>query len=154
MTPELSPILTSVPGAKDATDAQRVAEELGVPTDVVIYFAVDFDAYGDDIVDYVLPYFRGINETIQGYPVGVYGARRVCSEVSQEGLAVASYVGNLSSGWSGNIGQKMPENWAYDQYSEFNVNVYDEDGNGQGTIGIDQLVASNRYGLEWWPDRP
>lgn len=145
---------THAQGVKDATDAQQVAEKLGIPTDVMIYFAVDFDAYGDDIADYVLPYFRGINTTIQGYPVGVYGARRVCSEVSQEALAVASYVGNLSSGWSGNIGQKMPENWAYDQYSEFNVNVYDEDGNGQGTIGIDQLVASNRYGLEWWPDRP
>lgn len=40
--------------------------------------------------------------------------RAVCNRMEQEGLASASYVGNLSYGWTGNLGQPMPDNWAID----------------------------------------
>ena len=145
-----SSYFTDAQGREDAADAQRVCDGFGVPNDVVVYFAVDFDAYGTDIEDNVLPYFRGVNAVFQSRPIGVYGARRVCTDVSAAGLSVASYVGNLSSGWSGNIGQAMPTDWAYDQYDEFNVAMYDDEGNHVMTEAIDQLVVSNRYGRVWW----
>ncbi|WP_232222908.1 glycoside hydrolase domain-containing protein [Jeotgalibaca sp. PTS2502] len=42
------------------------------------------------------------------YRVGVYGTRNVCSQVTSAGSAVTSYVSNMSSGFSGNLGFKMP----------------------------------------------
>ncbi|PXV91540.1 hypothetical protein C8E03_10397 [Lachnotalea glycerini] len=40
----------------------------------------------------------------------------------------------MSTGFTGNIGQAMPKNWAYEQYFETT----------QGGIGIDQCIASPR----------
>ncbi len=36
-------------------------------------------------------------------------------------FAPSSFVCDMSSGFTCNIGQKMPENWAYDQFAEISV---------------------------------
>lgn len=142
-------------GTTDAQAAHTRAEALGIPGNVTIYFAVDFDAFGDTIDDLIVPYFQELNaETtaLGGNPIGVYGPRAVCNRMEQEGLASASYVGNLSYGWTGNLGQPMPDNWAIDQFFEFEPTFYDDDGNSAGTNGVDQLIHNPDNGQLWYPE--
>ncbi|MDQ0751031.1 peptidoglycan hydrolase-like protein with peptidoglycan-binding domain [Streptomyces africanus] len=107
-----------------------------------IFFAVDFDAYDYEITDSVLPHFKGIEDAIRDdgnrYSVGVYGPRNVCTRVSEAGHASASFVSDMSSGFSGNFGYPLPENWAYDQIVTKTV------GSGSGSINIDVNIASGR----------
>jgi len=44
----------------------------------------------------------------------------------------------MSSGFTGNIGQKLPDRWAYDQFCEMTI------GSGDGLIAIDKCAASPR----------
>lgn len=59
-----------------------------------------------------IPYFRGIREALKGkplyYKVGIYGSRNTCTRVSDEGLAKSSFVGDMSTGYSGNMGYRIP----------------------------------------------
>ena len=106
-------------GKQAAVEASAAAMKRMLPKDTVIYFAVDLDVYEDQIKEYIIPYFQGINEYISNkYRVGIYGPRLICSRVSEEELACSSFVADMSTGYSGNIGQKMPENWCYDQFTE------------------------------------
>lgn len=92
-------------GAADAKAANARADMLKVPDNVTIYYAVDFDAFGATITDKVVPYFQEIAaETTNRRPIGVYGPRAVCNVLHSKGLASASYVGDLSYGWTGNLG--------------------------------------------------
>lgn len=52
------------------------------------------------------------------YRIGVYGTRNVCTQVMEAGYAVTCYVSDLSTGYSGNMGFKLPANWNFDQFSE------------------------------------
>lgn len=140
-------------GTKDARLAKDRGDELGIPNDITVYFAVDYDAYGDDIGT-IVSYFTRLNtenEAIGGRPIGVYGPRLVCNEVSSSGGATASFVANLSYGWSSNIGQPMPTNWALDQYNTIKVQFYnDSDGSNAGDEKeIDQVLNSDRHGKMW-----
>lgn len=72
------------------------------------------------------------------YRVGIYGARNVCSQVSDRGLAVNSFVSGMSTGFSGNLGYPLPRNWAFDQILEYSI------GAGAGAIGIDKNIKSGR----------
>ena len=102
-----------------ATEASNVAEEKRIPINTVIYFAVDMDVYEDQIDSYIKEFFRGINHAINpNYKVGIYGPRKVCSRISELGYAVSSFVADMSSGYSCNVGAKMPNNWCYDQFKE------------------------------------
>ncbi|MEU1573086.1 glycoside hydrolase domain-containing protein [Streptomyces collinus] len=107
-----------------------------------IFFAVDFDAYDYEVTDNVLPHFKGIQDAMRDdgnrYGVGVYGPRNVCTRVSDAGHASASFVSDMSSGFSGNFGYPLPENWAYDQIVTKTV------GSGSGSINIDVNIASGR----------
>lgn len=106
------------------TEAAHRAQVLGLPANSVVYFAVDFDAYGATVDGPVRDFFRGINaavnEVAQTYPmrVGVYGARNVCDRVVSSGLAVSSFVAGITYGWSGNMGFPMPSSWRYNQIKE------------------------------------
>ena len=75
-------------GREDAVAAYNAAKEYGFKDDTTIYFAVDFDAYGTDITDNILPHFKALHETMLelggSYKVGVYGARNVCIQVSEK----------------------------------------------------------------------
>lgn len=63
--------------------------------------------------------FKGINETIDSrYSVGIYASRNVCTRISNVGLSVSSFVSDMSTGFSGNLGFPIPANWNYDQFHE------------------------------------
>jgi len=64
------------------------------PPESAIYFAVDNDASGSDIVGPINEYFRGIAAGFAAaggdapdYRVGVYGSGAVCQALMQAGLA-------------------------------------------------------------------
>lgn len=131
---------TAEQGTSDANAAIEAARKLGVPNGTIIYFAVDFDALDVDITNNVLPYFSKVHETMEKsiYKTGVYGVRNVCTRVSDKGYACSSFVSNLSSGFSGNLGFPMPENWAFDQFATVTV------GEGTSSISIDKDGFSGR----------
>ncbi|GAA4313727.1 DUF1906 domain-containing protein [Streptomyces venetus] len=128
-------------GTADAFRAIEWAQYHGFKPGTIIYFAVDYDAMDGEVTDFVLPHFRGIMRTIgesSGYGVGVYGPRNVCQRVADAGYAAASFVSDMSSGFSGNLGYPLPTNWAFDQISTIKV------GSGAGQIEIDNNIVSGR----------
>ena len=128
----------------DAQAAISASDNLGLPAGTIIYFAVDFDAMDYQITDSVLPYFAKVSEIMatSSYKVGVYGARNVCSRVSNAGYACSSFVGDMSTGFSGNLGFKIPDNWAFSQFA--NLEGENALGSGDGRIEIDKNAFSGR----------
>ncbi|MCL7427113.1 glycoside hydrolase domain-containing protein [Streptomyces sp. YS415] len=122
--------------------AINAALDHGFKAGTRIFFAVDFDALDEDVTRNVLPHFKGIQDAIADdgsrFEIGVYGPRNVCTRVSEAGHASASFVSDMSSGFSGNFGYPLPENWAYDQIVTRTV------GSGDGSINIDINIASGR----------
>ena len=55
------------------------------------------------------------------YKIGVYGTRNVCTQVCNKGFAETSFVSDMSYGFSGNMGFKIPQKWNLDQYYEIKV---------------------------------
>ncbi|MFJ3939345.1 glycoside hydrolase domain-containing protein [Streptomyces parvus] len=130
-------------GTSDAVAATEAAIRHGFKKGTRIYFAIDYDNTDEEITARLIPHFEGISEgmaTAGGlYKVGIYATRNACSRVSDAGLASASFVSNMSAGYSGNLGFPMPSNWAIDQIKTIFV------GSGDGRIEIDNNIAS---GLE------
>ena len=127
----------------DVNNAYNYATNLGVPEGTIIYFAVDCDPLDTQITNYIIPYFKKLFETMRDskdskYKIGIYGTRNVCSRVSNLGYAVTSFVSDMSTGFSGNLGFKMPSNWAFDQFTTVWV------GTGDGRIQIDKDGFSGR----------
>jgi peptidoglycan hydrolase-like protein with peptidoglycan-binding domain len=133
---------TEQQGARDASLALAAASEYGFERGTTIYFAVDFDALDTDVTDHVIPHFRALAQAMNlygnPYRVGVYGARNVCTRLFTEGLTTTSFVSDMSTGFSGNLGFPMPRNWAFDQISTITV------GSGSGAIEIDNDIYSGR----------
>jgi peptidoglycan hydrolase-like protein with peptidoglycan-binding domain len=129
-------------GRSDAQSAINAALDHGFKTGTRIFFAVDFDAYDYEITDNVLPHFKGIQDAIEAdggrYEVGIYGPRNVCIRVGSAGHSSASFVSDLSSGFSGNFGYPLPPDWAYDQFVTKTI------GAGAGAINLDIDVVSGR----------
>ncbi|MFF4273413.1 glycoside hydrolase domain-containing protein [Streptomyces sp. NPDC001536] len=129
-------------GVADAFAAIERAKHYGFRPGTRIYFAVDFDALDYEVTDNILPHFRAIrdvmNEHGQGYLTGIYGPRNVCSRVAAAGYTSASFVCDMSTGFSGNLGYPLPEDWAFDQISTVSV------GAGAGLIEIDNNIVSGR----------
>ncbi|WP_262392052.1 glycoside hydrolase domain-containing protein [Sporolactobacillus inulinus] len=101
-------------GKIDAQDAYTAAKNHGFKSGTTIYFDVDYDALGNEITSNVLPYFQGINQQINYldsyYKIGVYGPRNVCTQVSERGWAATSFVSDMSTGFSANLGYPLPTN--------------------------------------------
>ncbi len=121
----------------DVNSAYEYATNLGIPKDTVIYFAVDCDPQDTQITFNIIPYFKKVYETMKDsknskYKIGIYGTRNVCSRVSDKGYAVRSFVSDMSTGFSGNLGFTIPSNWAFDQFATVTV------GSGNGQIEIDK----------------
>lgn len=128
-------------GSHDAYRAIEWAEFHGFKSGTIIYFAVDYDAMDGEVTSFVIPHFRGVMQTItesSEYGVGIYGPRNVCQRVSEAGYAATSFVSDMSSGFSGNLGYPLPSNWAFDQIATTTV------GSGAGAIQIDKNIASGR----------
>lgn len=68
-------------GAADATAANQQADTIGVPSDVAVFFAVDFAADASLVLDY----FRGVL-SVAGRPAGVYGSFAVVQAVHAIGV--------------------------------------------------------------------
>ncbi|PPF72613.1 glycoside hydrolase domain-containing protein [Pseudoclavibacter sp. Z016] len=122
--------------------AHEAAASYGFKTGTTIYFAVDFDAMQDEVLEHVVPYFEGVKWGIENYGskyrVGIYGSRNTCIQVSERGLAEFSFVSGMSTGFSGNLGYPLPSNWAFDQILEYEV------GEGLGWVNIDKNIQSGR----------
>lgn len=130
-------------GKADANECLANGIKYRIPSGSTIYFAVDFDAMDGDVTTNILPYFKAINDRFKfhnprKYKIGIYGARNVCSRVSDAGYAVTSFVCDMSSGFSGNLGYPLPKNWAFDQIKEYTI------GTGDGAIAIDNNLFSGR----------
>ena len=129
-------------GTADAQAAITAAEGFRIPFQTIIYFAVDFDAMDYQITNTILPYFQKISEYFKNtghkYRVGIYGARNICSRVAEAGYSVSSFVGDMSTGYSGNLGFKIPQDWAFDQFTTVTI------GSGAGQIEIDKDGYSGR----------
>lgn len=126
---------TKKQGYEDGYSARYAARKFGFPKGTVIYFAADYDVLTADIEKYIIPYFEGVRELLsEYYKVGVYGPRMLCNKLLEKGLTTNSFVSDMSSGFTGNIGQKMPSNWSYDQILE----------TGSLSVAIDKCVASKR----------
>lgn len=128
---------------EDVDDAVEHAISLGIPSGETIYFAVDCDPQNAQISNYIIPYFRKIKNTMKNkyhnkYVIGVYGTRNVCTQVSENNYAQYSFVSDMSTGFSGNLGFKLPNNWAFDQFATITV------GSGNGQIEIDKDAMSGR----------
>lgn len=135
---------TSAQGTKDAKAAIAAAAALGVPANTIIYFAVDYDCLDYQITSNVIPYFKSVHEVMSDsiYRTGIYGTRNACTRVSDMGYACSSFVGDMSTGFSGNLGFSMPDNWAFDQFYTTSI------GSGDGYLEIDKDGFSGRdYGV-------
>lgn len=131
-------------GSSDAKAAIAAAEALGLPRDTIIYFAVDFDAMESQIISNVIPYFKKVHDTMSLgiYKTGIYGTRNVCSRVAAMGYSCSSFVGDMSTGFSGNLGFRLPDDWAFDQFA--NLEGDNALGQGDGRIEIDKNAVSGR----------
>lgn len=122
--------------------AVNAALDHGFRAGTRIFFAVDFDALDADVTSNVLPHFKGIVDAIADdgnrFEIGAYGPRNVCTRVAEAGHSTASFVSDMSSGFSGNFGYPLPPDWAYDQIVTRSV------GSGDGAIEIDNNIASGR----------
>ena len=132
---------TTARGNRDATYAYNALRDLRFPFGTIVYFAVDFDATIDDIDDYILPYFQAIKNKFTSfgankYRIGIYGPRYVCTSVREAGFSESSFVCDMSSGFSCNIGYPLPSDWAFDQISTLTLS------SGNVNIEIDNNIAS------------
>ena len=129
-------------GINDARTAIAAAHDFGFDSGTIIYFTVDFDALDSDVTSSILPYFIGINSvfkrTATTYKIGIYAPRNVCSRISEAGITCSSFVCDMSSGFSGNLGYPLPKDWAIDQISTITI------GSGDGMIEIDNNISSGR----------
>lgn len=129
-------------GYADAEKAFSAAKSLGVPRKEIIYFTVDYDFMEDQVKSKIIPYFKGVNKYAEEanniFQIGIYGSRNTCSLVKKEGYSVSSFVSDLSTGYSGNMGYPLPDDWAFDQIKEYGPS-------SAISIGIDKSVSSGRY---------
>lgn len=71
-------------GLADAKRAVALAEELGAPHGITVYFTVDYDAKVTDII-YIEAYLKGVREGLGGkYLLGIYGSYTVVSSVKAD----------------------------------------------------------------------
>ncbi|NRT79950.1 peptidoglycan hydrolase-like protein with peptidoglycan-binding domain [Clostridium beijerinckii] len=128
-------------GVSDADSAIFATAQLGFTKDTIIYFAVDFDALDSDVTSNVLPYFKAISEKFTNansiYKIGIYAPRNVCSRVQNAGYSCSSFVCDMSTGFSGNLGYPLPKDWAFDQISTVTLH-------GNADIEIDNNISSGK----------
>ncbi len=128
----------------DAESAAEYADNLKLQFGSIIYFAVDYDATDAEISSLILPYFKILYSSFMTagkgkYRVGVYGTRNLCTRVCNAGYACSSFVSDMSTGFSGNLGFPIPDNWAFDQFNTTTIS------SGGKSIEIDKDGFSGRY---------
>ena len=96
---------------------------------------MDVDIQDGDIEGTVVPYMRGIIDALKlsPYEPGIYGTRNVCLHGEEVGMKY-SFVADMSYGWSGNLGFRMPDNLALDQfvaYPAYNIDLDQDASSGR-----------------------
>ncbi len=129
-------------GVKDGTKAFTQATTFRFPQGSIIYFAVDYDVTEAQAKNQVKDYFIGVKNALEQvnnkYGVGIYGSRNTCDIICNFELAIASFVSDMSTGYSGNLGFTIPKNWTFEQFTTTNFN-------GAGTtFAIDKNMASGK----------
>ncbi|MCQ2009274.1 DUF1906 domain-containing protein [Sporolactobacillus sp. STSJ-5] len=69
-------------GVSEAKEAETWAHSINQPNGTAIYFSVDFDAKGSALAA-VKQFFKGVDETLKDYKVGVYGSYGVIEALSE-----------------------------------------------------------------------
>jgi peptidoglycan hydrolase-like protein with peptidoglycan-binding domain len=116
-------------GYTQGFQAAMRARQLGFTAGTVIFFPVDYDAYGTEIDTTLSVYFRAVRRGLDlsvtaRYRIGVYATRNVAERIHTGGLADAVWVSGMSSGFSGNLGYPMPSGWWYNQIQEIkSINI-------------------------------
>ncbi|MCS4275484.1 peptidoglycan hydrolase-like protein with peptidoglycan-binding domain [Mycetocola sp. BIGb0189] len=136
---------TEAIGYDHGREAAIRSRQLGIRENVIIFFAVDYDATGAEASSIVLNYFRGVKKGLKvsnsvSYQVGVYGTRNVASIVHSASLATGVWVSGMSIGYSGNLGFKMPAEWMYNQIQE----IHGQSNSTNPENNIDRNVVSKR----------
>ena len=133
---------TEARGAADARKAFNIAREYGIPRKNIIYFAVDTDPTDAQIKNIIIPYFKAVKNNMNSfYKVGVYATRNVCTQVLEHGCASSCFVSDMSTGFSGNMGFKMPKDWNLDQFAEIKK-IHTKDG--EPDMDIDKVAYSGK----------
>lgn len=131
---------------KGNVQGQRMAmrlRQLGIASGTRAFLGIDFDATAADIDALVVPHLReasfamGAAKSVT-HVLCAYGTRNVCARLADESLSAASFVSDMSTGYSGNLGFPMPSNWAYDQIAEIPI------GTAPDNTKIDRDAASSR----------
>ena len=158
---------TTGSGEIDCNKAINAAEELKVPYNSVIYFAVDCDLMDFEVKELIIPYFTEVKETMMKlgnkYKIGIYGSRNMCIKTASRDLTVFSFVSDMSTGYSGNLGYPMPKNWSFDQFCEYKFNnsfSLDKDACSGKDLGISYIrseddeqynrIAAINYAKKWY----
>jgi peptidoglycan hydrolase-like protein with peptidoglycan-binding domain len=150
-------------GLYQGKKASQKAKALGFQTGTVVYFAVDLDLMGDQIIELAVPFFQGVNEGIASgrndngiYIVpGIYSARNTCNIIASYGLANSCFISDMSTGFSGNLGFSLPQLWAYDQIQEVTIDAgfsteFQVDRNVKRTGAPAYSFASNDPNIDTW----
>ncbi|WP_339321504.1 glycoside hydrolase domain-containing protein [Paenibacillus sp. FSL W8-0194] len=137
---------TNANGVSDATDAVKLAGNLGQPNGTPIYFTVDTrDWTTQEIKDKVVPYFQGVLSVLNnssknphGYKMGIYGSRAVCSYIRGAYSATERYTFIVDS-WPGTF-----DDWNLRQY-KYNTDL----GTDAAKIKVDYVESSSNGGGGW-----
>lgn len=125
-------------GRADGHAAANLAESLGAPRGLTIYYAVDFDTDRNQPNQWavIAEYFRGVDEETR-YKVGVYGEADILEYLHGLGVVTSEW---QTYAWSG--GRLSSEADLY-QYL-----------NGQhmagATVDLDRIIHADKLGA-WWP---
>lgn len=117
------------------------ARALGLPPDTLVFLSVDYDPQATEIDSLIAPHFtaaRAALDAASSWPVklGVYGTRNVCATLAARGITEGSFVADMATGWSGNLGFNLPADWMYDQIKETTI------GSGTSAFPIDRNAVS------------
>ncbi len=131
---------------EDAKTAYEAAENLYLQFGAIIYFAVDCDVMDYQVTNNILPYFQALQKEFitkcRGkYRIGIYASRNTCTRVCDAGYASSSFVSDMATGYSGNIGFPIPDNWAFDQFATVTI----RNKNNTRSIEIDKDGFSGKY---------
>lgn len=127
-------------GSIDGYKAKQCAADLSVPTDAVIYFAVDFGATTADMPA-IAAYMTAAAQVISPYKLGVYGPYNVVEEMHSRGVGESFW---QCVGWS--VGKVSAHKTIYQKEWSVKTGVVDVDNNY-----LDDLKAAGLWNYKELP---
>lgn len=141
-------------GQRDATQALRLAKELGQPQHSAIYFAVDHDYFRHSELRAIEPYFAEIQKALaEQYRVGIYASGAVAGHMQDKGYVDLVWLPG-ATGWAGTRDFLKTDRWALFQgdIDKSEPGAFAYDGNdvfpGRADFGQFSLVQAAQ-GSHW-----